>query len=266
MEEVLIKCLYAAGGLQKKYFYNIGKIKQKEIISSVVTEVDYKCDDLIIQLLKDNHPDHNILTEENGFIDNQSNLTWIVDPLDGTSNYAAGLPWFGVLICLMENDLPLLSGAYIPLEDKLYLAEKGKGSFLNGVKLSIQDKLLKDSLIGFSTDFTENIDYLQEGLNTYKILVESSRNVRTTNCLIDLLNTVENKYGACINLFNGIWDIAAPYLIIKEAGGVIKDLGNNDIKFEPNTKNLTKNYPVIAGSEKVTNEILELKIKTQPNK
>lgn len=257
MKKILTECLKKAGEIQRNKFQNIESIKLKEKISSIVTEVDFKCDSAIIEIISKNYPSHNILTEENGFINKQSDITWVVDPLDGTSNYAAGLPWFGVLISVLENNVPIMSGAYLPVEEKLYFAEKDKGSFLNDQKLTVKDSKLENSLVAFSLDYTEDTDYLDKGMSIYKLLVTGSRNVRTTNCLIDLLNIPENKFGGCINLFNGIWDIASPYLIIKEAGGVIKDLHGVDIVFQPNAEMFHKNYPIIAGAESVVKDIMK---------
>ncbi len=256
MKKVLIECLKKAGKIQKDNILKIESIKLKDKISSIVTDVDFKCDKVIIDIINKNYPNHNILTEENGFLNKNSNLTWVIDPLDGTSNYAAGLPWFGVLISVLDNETPIISGAYLPTSDQLYFAEKGKGSFLNGDKLTIKEKNLKNSLSAFSTDYTDDIEYLNKGMKIYKFLLNNSRNVRSTNCLLDLLYIPENKYGCCINMFNGIWDIAAPYLLIEEAGGVLKDLDNNDILFEPNANMLNKNYPIVAGSRMIVEDII----------
>lgn len=258
MKKTLKECLQIAGEIQKNNFQNIRNIQLKNKISSIVTEVDIKCDKAITAIISKNYPEHNILTEENGFINNQSNFTWIVDPLDGTSNYAAGLSWFGVLISIFKNNTPIISGAYLPIENKLYLAEKENGASLNKEKLAVKNCKLEDALVAFSMDFTDDITYLDRGANIYKHLVTNSRNVRTTNCLVDLLNISENKFGCCIDLFNGIWDIAAPYLIIKEAGGVIRDLEGKDILFEPNAAMFNKNYPVIAGAESTVTEVMKI--------
>ena len=257
MKKTLINCLKEAGAIQKNNFQNIQSIEIKYKDSSIVTEVDYKCDKAIVAVISKNYPEHNILTEETGFIDKQSNVTWVVDPLDGTSNYAAGLTWFGVLISILDKNEPLISGAYMPMEEKMYLAEKEKGAFLNEKKLIVKDSNLKHSLVAFSMDSTEDAEYIYQGMNIYKFLLTNCRNIRTTNCLVDLLNISENKYGGCINLFTGIWDIAAPFLIIKEAGGVMKDLQGNDILLQPNAEMLNKNYPIIAGTKSVVKEIMK---------
>lgn len=256
MQELLIECLKRAGEIQLKKFQNIDKISRKESISSIVTEVDFECDKEITGMIQKSFPDHNLLSEETGLQKNNSEYTWIIDPLDGTSNYAAGLPWFGVLIAVLKGNVPFLAGAYIPFSDKLYLAESGKGSTLNGVILEIEDKNIEDSLFGFSMDSTKDDNYLNRGVAIYKFLVKNSRNVRTTNSLIDLLNVAENRFGGVINMYNGIWDIAAPYLIIKEAGGITKDIYGFELEFKVDGSNIYKNYPVITGSLLIVEKVL----------
>ncbi|MCK5135833.1 MAG: hypothetical protein KAR19_08625 [Bacteroidales bacterium] len=99
-------------------------------ISSVVTEADIASEKAIIKIL-DGIPDpYNIITEESGFMDRDSAHTWVVDPLDGTSNFAAGLLWFGIIIALFHESEPVQAAMYLPVENQLYFAESGKGAWL----------------------------------------------------------------------------------------------------------------------------------------
>ena len=86
-------------------------------------------------MIRRGFPGHNIISEEAGYIDNNSEYTWVIDPLDGTSNFASGIPWFGVLITLFKKNEPIMAGAYLPVQDILYFAEAGKGAFRNGQPL-----------------------------------------------------------------------------------------------------------------------------------
>jgi len=85
-------------------------------------------------------PNHNTLGEETGFHNRNSEFTWVIDPLDGTSNFAAGIPWFGVIICVLKNDIPFMTGCFLPVQNEIYFAEKGKGAFRDGEKLKFQAK------------------------------------------------------------------------------------------------------------------------------
>jgi len=248
MKSVLIEALKQAGQIQLEYFGKDMQEVVKESISSIVTEIDIESEKCIIENIISAYPNHNIISEECGYINNLSNYTWVIDPIDGTSNFAAGIPWFGVLIAIFENNIPVLSGAYLPVSDDLYIAEKGKGSFLNGQKLQIPDKELCNILFAFSTDYSSNKDYQDFGIGLYQFLIQNSRNVRSTNSLVDALFVAETKLGGCINMFAKIWDIAATYLIVKEAGGIFKSLNLEDIKFDLSQQGLQKNYGILAGS------------------
>jgi myo-inositol-1(or 4)-monophosphatase len=254
MKELLIFALKEAGIIQKQYFEKVHQIQQKESISSIVTEVDLLCDKAIVENIWSNYPDHNILSEEGGFKSKNSEYTWIIDPLDGTSNFAAGIPWFGVLIALVKNNIPVLAGAYLPFDEKLYLAESGKGTLLNDRKLRMGSDQLKNVLFGFSTDFSEDINMLEQGLKYYRFLIQNTRNIRSTNSLVDMMLVAEGKLGGVLNMYTKIWDIAAPWLIIKEAGGefILTDGKSPDFTTEDDV--MLRNYSIITGSVSLLEE------------
>jgi len=259
MKEILNDALKDAGLLLLGYFEKPVASMQKESQSSIVTVADIESEKLIVNMIRSRFPDHNILSEECGFIDIQSEYTWIIDPLDGTSNFAAGIPWFGVLITILKENIPVMAGAYLPLQDDLYYAEKGKGAFKNGNPFLIPaDKELKDSLFAFCVDYTEDQDFLNRGLETYKSIVRQSRNIRSTNSLIDFLYVAEGKFGGVMNLFTKVWDISGLGLIISEAGGVMKNINGNDIHFSISKDLIDENFPVIAGNKKIVEQVLSV--------
>jgi myo-inositol-1(or 4)-monophosphatase len=256
MKETLITALNTAGAELLKYFGTPVETTQKESQSSVVTKADLSSDAMIVKLLTDKYPHHNIISEEGGFVDRKSVYTWVIDPLDGTSNFASALPWFGVLIALFEDSSPIMGGAYLPVTDDLYFAEKGRGAVKNGIPFSIdKSKKLKDSLVAFAVDFTDDENELDRSLLIYKNLVTAARNTRATNCLIDFLNVAENKFGACINLNTKVWDIAALGLIISEAGGLMKETDGKDVSYSFDDGITDRVFPVMVGSESIIDEI-----------
>lgn len=230
MKETLISALKASGEELLKYFEKPLEAKIKESQSSIVTEADMKSNSLIIDIIGSKYPSHNILSEESGFTDKNSKYTWVIDPLDGTSNFASSLPWFGVLIALYENNIPVMGGAYLPVNDILYFAEKGKGAFRNGEVIKMKEKGMIESLITFAVDYTDDEPFLNRCIAIYKSVVKGSRNIRCTNSLVDFLYVAEGKFGGCINLFTRVWDIAALGLIISEAGGELTDIDGKKIE------------------------------------
>lgn len=248
--------LAVAGEIQMSWFSRDVFADQKENQSNVVTRVDLECEKAIISIITSNFPGHNILSEESGFIFKGSDHTWIIDPLDGTSNFVAGFPWFGCLVSLLKGSKPTWAGASLPVEKKIYLAEKGKGAFVNGKRLSIQEKELSNSLVGFSMDKTSNQALKSRALNDFEKLIQTSRNTRATNSLHDFLSLAENKLGLCLSYSNKIWDIAAPSLIIEEAGGVFIEQDKPGL--ELHTFDPGYNYTILAGSFKCVEEFMNI--------
>ncbi len=248
MKNLLIDALRLSGGLLLEYFNKPLDIKYKGSQSSIVTEADLASDRMIVDRIRKSFPLHNIISEESGLTDNGSEFTWVIDPLDGTSNFASGIPWFGVMIAVLKNNRPVMGGAYLPVEDKLFFAGAGKGAFRNGEPLVMPAKRdMKDSLVAFCMDHTLDAAFFSRGIDMYRKVVERSRNIRSTNSLVDFLFVAEGKFGGVINLNTKIWDIAALSLIIAEAGGVFKNAGGNDIEFSVDEKILQEVFPVIAG-------------------
>lgn len=259
MKNLLISALKASGDTLLEYFNKPLEIKQKESQSSIVTEADIESEKIIIGLISDVHPTHNIISEEAGFINNNSDYTWIIDPLDGTSNFASGIPWFGVLITLFKRNTPIIAGAFLPVQNLMYLAEAGKGASRNGEPLILlENKKLKDSLFAFCVDYTEDTAFLNKGIEIYKHIIKTSRNIRSTNSLIDFIYVSEGKFGGVLNLYTKVWDISGLGLIITEIGGLMKNIDGREIQFAINERIIEENFPVIAGTRQIVETLLEI--------
>lgn len=258
MKNTLIEALNRAGEIQLDRFRKSITIKLKESASSIVTEVDVACEKIIFETIRKNFPEHNLLGEESGLTNNHSDITWVVDPLDGTSNFAAGLPWFGILIAVFEKNVPVMAGSLIPVEQSLCFAATSEGTWINGQRIIIQEQALTSSLIAFSMDFTEDEQLLAKGMSFYRFLLKNARNVRTTNSLLDFQYVVEGRLGACINLFTRMWDIAASQLFLKEAGGIMTGLDGKEIRFEFTRSGIERTYPVMVGPPGIINQLKPL--------
>lgn len=258
MKDLLISALKISGELLLGYFDKPVIENMKESQSSIVTEADLESEKTIISLIREKRPQHNIISEEYGFINNRSNYTWIIDPLDGTSNFASGIPWFGILISIFYKNTPVMGGAYLPVQKSLYFAEAGKGAFKNGEPLQlIKNRELKDTLFAFCVDYTEDTAYLNQGMELYKHIVRSSRNIRSTNSLIDFLYVAEGKFGGVLNLYTKVWDISGLGLIISEVGGIIKNVNGSKISYSIGEKILEENFPIVAGSTGIVELLLK---------
>ena len=255
----LIYTLKLAGEILHANFEKKQKIEIKENQCSIVTETDKLAESAIIKNIQKKYPNHNILSEEIGYIDKNSEYTWIIDPLDGTSNFAAGIPWFGILIAVLKNNEPILSGAYLPIQKELYFAEKGKGAFKNNKPISVsQEENLENVLFAYSLDYSENNEKTTQESKMIKNLVQNVRNIRATNSLLDFLYTAEGKFGGNINQTTKIWDIASPALIIEEAGGKVTDITGNKLNFTINNATINKNFTIIASNKLLHHKILKI--------
>ena len=156
MDLILKKALREAGRILMQNFEGFSAYTIKENQSSIVTQSDLDSEKAIMEIISDAFPAHNILGEESGFLNRNSEYTWVIDPLDGTSNFANGIPWFGVIICVLRNFIPEMAGCFLPVQNQLYFAEKGKGTLRNNSQVFVStEKELKHVLVAYSLDFSE---------------------------------------------------------------------------------------------------------------
>jgi len=256
MEKILKQALTEAGVILTQQFRKTTAYTIKENQSSIVTQTDIDSERKIIEIVLKAFSTHNILSEEYGFQNRNSDYTWVIDPLDGTSNFAAGIPWFGVIICVLKNFQPLMSGCYLPVQNQLYFAEKGVGAFMNDLTITVsQETVLKNILAAYSLDFTDEPGKTEREVQIIKRLVQHIRNLRSTNCLVDLCCTADGRFGACANQTTKIWDIAGPSLLIEEAGGIASDLKGNPIHFTFTETDYNRNFEIVA-SNKILHSLL----------
>jgi len=257
--EILESALKNGGGVLMDHFGKPSKAVVKESISSVVTDADLASEKAIVECLMTVPEPFNIITEESGYIENGSEYTWVVDPLDGTSNFAAGLPWFGIIITLFKERTPIQAAMYLPVEDQLYFAETGKGAFKNGNLIGCTGSYdLTEILVAYSFDFSSDPGKTDAEMNILNKFSKKIRNTRSTNSLIDFCYTADGRLGAAINQTTKIWDIAAPWLIIQEAGGVVTDISGAEIDFNLSRDAVNQNYTIVAAGSAIHRQLMSI--------
>lgn len=230
----------------------------KESISSVVTEADLAAEKAILEILQGGPETFNIITEESAYQDHASAFTWVVDPLDGTSNFAAGLPWFGVIIALFKEDVPILGGMYLPVDRQLYLSGAGGGITRNGEHISpTKSADLSQHLLSYSFDFSEDQEKTKSEMDIMARLSRQVRNIRSTNSLLDFCFVSDGRLGAALNQTTKIWDIAVPWLMIREGGGKVTDIRGKEIRFDLSPDAINKNYTILASGKELHKQILK---------
>lgn len=232
----------AAREAGKFLFENVGKIKNIERKigqeTNLVTEIDKQSEKLIIKKIQQHYPDHAILGEEGGAQDQKSEYRWIIDPLDGTTNFTHGLPIFCVTIGIEHKNEIVAGVIYDPNRDELFTAEKGKGAFLNGKKISVTktDSLINSLLVtGFPYNVNENPQNVIEHFINFLPKAQGVR--RLGSAAIDLAYVACGRFDGYWEVYLHPWDKAAGILLVKEAGGIVTNFANdaNDIIYNPNT-------------------------------
>jgi myo-inositol-1(or 4)-monophosphatase len=202
---------------------NFGKIKyiKEKGHRQLVTELDLEAEKIIKDLIIKNFPQENIISEENP-VKKNSEFSWIIDPLDGTHNYIHNVDIFGVSVAVAYRKKVVLGVIYMPPEDELYLAIKGKGAFKNGKRIFVSDRDIQRATLIFDS----SIHYQKERmLRDLKVLSEAVFNIRMFGSTVRSLSYIaEGKIEAEIEYNDKIWDFASGLLLVEEAGGKVSDL------------------------------------------
>jgi myo-inositol-1(or 4)-monophosphatase len=161
------------------------------------------------------------------------------------------------LLAVLERGVPILGAGYLPVTDTLYWAEAGLGTYRNGVAARVTGETkLRNVLCAFGMDASTDAAATQNAATMLAQLVNRSRNVRATNSLLDCCYTIDGRLGGWVNLATRIWDIAAPHLMLQEAGGVLTDVAGAPIEFRLETEPFDRNYPVVGASRLLHPQIL----------
>lgn len=222
-----------AGSAGQFILQHFGKVEDKEIITkdvnSLVTYVDTGAEQIIVDGLRKLLPESGFLTEEETTDQVSAEYTWIIDPLDGTTNFLHGIPMFAVSIALQKDRKTILGIVLDVVHDDLFSAWSGGGAWLNGqaIKVSAVDKM-KDTL--FATGFPY-YDYsqMQAYMNTLKALMQATRGIRRCGAAaLDLAYVAAGRFDAFFEYGLNPWDVAGGALIVKEAGGRVVDFADGD--------------------------------------
>lgn len=228
--------------------------------NQVLTQTDLAVGKLIVSKIQDEYPDYNVIDEEAGVIDKKSNYTWVVDPIDGTSNFANGLKTYGIMMGLLENDVAIAGGIILPGFTELYVAQKGMGAFCNDEKVTVstETNLLK-SLISYGIDgHQENPEITYEETKVLANIILNIRNLRTTNSAYDMAQTICGKYGAFLNRTTKIWDNVALQPIVEEAGGVVTDFWGKPMDYSNALQRSNENFTVCAASPELHKQLQKI--------
>lgn len=229
IKSTLLKATKAAGLLIKEYAEKGFSINQKDGLNNPVTEADLASEDLIISIIRAEFPDHYILTEEAGNLPTDSNYKWIIDPIDGTVNFAHLIPLCCVSIGVEKDGEVLMGAIYNPFIDEFYFAEKGKGAFCNDkpIGVSAQKNVSLSCLVtGFPYTYVEEPN---GALEVFARFVRAGVSVRRLgSAAMDLCWVACGRFDGYFEQSLKPWDSAAGFLLVNEAGGKVTNFEGDD--------------------------------------
>lgn len=231
MVNIAVKAARRAGTLMIRQMNHLESLPVAEKShNDFVTQVDRQAEEAIIEVIKDHYPEHAILAEESG-ADGDHEYQWIIDPLDGTTNYMHGFPVFSVSIAVAAGGELQHGVVYDPLRQEIFTASRGDGAQLDGRRIRVSGRrLLTDALIG--TGFPYRGDQAA-GLDNYlallKIMLQNTAGVRRPGAAaLDLAYVAAGRLDAFWEFGLKIWDVAAGALLIREAGGIVSGVDGSE--------------------------------------
>jgi myo-inositol-1(or 4)-monophosphatase len=229
------------------------KISEKSH-NDFVTEIDQKAEKQIIETIKRAYPHHAILGEESGFSHGTQDFCWIIDPLDGTTNFIHGIPHFAVSIAVKKGNDLIAGVIFDPVKNELFTAVKGEGARLDQQRIRVNaTRKLSDALLATGFPFRKK-ELLPPFLKTFEAVFSKCSGMRRAgSATLDLAYTAAGRLDGFWEASLRLWDIAAGVLIVQEAGGICSD-------FQGNTDYLNAEMPInlIAGTFDVHQALLKL--------
>jgi myo-inositol-1(or 4)-monophosphatase len=243
--------LTKAAETAKDYFGKVSGTVKAGDNNQVLTEADIAIGKQLVAAVQAVYPDHNVIDEEAGGIDKDSRYTWVIDPIEATSNFAAGLPQYGIMIGLLEDAAPIAGGIIAPAYDKLYLAEKGKGATCNGQPIRVTNEAnLTNVLVSYGIDgHQEDPERTVAECRVMADIILGCRNMRNTGCeALDPMYVAEGRFGGRVNTTAKIWDNVAPQAIAEEAGALWTSVNGRPIDYSNPMSRTNQNFPFCVAS------------------
>jgi myo-inositol-1(or 4)-monophosphatase len=247
-----VRAARRAGDLIVRHINQLDAIKvDSKGRNDFVSEVDRQAEEEIIRTVRRSYPDHAFLAEESGASGDAEHL-WIIDPLDGTTNFLHGFPVFAVSIAVMHRGRLEHGVIYDPMRQELFTASRGAGAQVDGRRMRVSDtRLLAKSLLGTGYPFRQGFDWLDPYMGMLKSAMQETAGVRRPGAAaLDLAYVAAGRLDGFWEIGLNLWDIAAGALMIQECGGLVTDLAGQD--------RWQKSGNVVAGNPRIHEALLKL--------
>jgi myo-inositol-1(or 4)-monophosphatase len=249
---VATKAAREAGKIINRASQDVGSLKiQTKDYNDFVSEVDRAAEDAIISILKEAYPTHGFYGEETGKTNLEAESIWIIDPLDGTTNFLHNFPCYCVSIALQEKGVLTQAVIYDPVHNDLFTATRGRGAFLNDKRIRVTNRSkLQDSLISTGFPF-KDFSYLDTYLEIFKDMAKKTSGLRRPgSAALDLAYVAAGYTDGFFEINLSPWDIAAGALLVQEAGGIVGDFEGN--------QSWLRTGNIVAANPKVFGQMLQV--------
>jgi len=249
---IAVKAARRAGGIITRASQDIGSLTVRaKQFNDYVSEVDHAAEQTIIQTIHEAYPDHAILAEETGASGTDAENLWIIDPLDGTTNFLHGFPQYCISIALQQRGQITQAVVYDPNRNDLFTATKGRGAFLNDRRIRVSSRSkLQESLIGTGLPFRD-FTHIDAYLAMFRDMMQKTSGLRRPgSAALDLAYVATGWFDGFFEIGLSKWDIAAGSLLITEAGGLVGDFQGNETWLETGN--------IVGGNPKVFGQMLQV--------
>lgn len=246
-----VKAARLAGDIINFASRDLGTLKiQTKTYNDFVTEVDRAAENIIIETLKEAYPDHGFLCEESGDTNSTAENIWIIDPLDGTTNFLHNFPQYCVSIALQQKGVLTQAVIYDPVRNDLFTATKGRGAFLNDKRIRVGNRnKLQECLVSTGFPFRD-FKHLDTYLAMFKDMIKKTIGIRRPgSAALDLAYVAAGWTDGFWEIDLSAWDIAAGGLIVQEAGGMVGDFEGNE--------SWLKTGNIVAANPKIFSQMLQ---------
>lgn len=252
--------LQAAGDVAMSYFGKVTATTKPGDNNQVLTDADVAVGKYLVNAVRTAYPDYNVIDEEAGIIDNRSRYTWVIDPIEATSNFAAGTSDWGIMIGLLDDATPIAGGIIAPMHNELYIGIKGHGSTCNGVQITCSNAAqLSQVSVSFSLGGHQDDRKLtlQECRQLAEVLLVA-RNMRNSDCeAVDAMYVARGSYGGRVNMTAKIWDNVAPQAICEAAGALWTAPDGSPLDYANPLQRVDSNFAFCTGSPTLHAQLLK---------
>jgi myo-inositol-1(or 4)-monophosphatase len=255
MVSIALRAARSAGEKILRATERMDKIKVDEKgRNDFVTDVDRTSEREVVQQLQKAYPEHRILCEEGGYIGNESSdYLWVIDPLDGTTNFICGIPHYAISIACLHKGRLEHAVVFDPIKQEEFTASRGRGAYLNDRRIRVTNRIhMNGALFATGIPFSKpSIDHMAGYLNCMQSLAEQSSGIRRLGVAsLDLAYVAAGRFDAYWEMYLKPWDIAAGVLLVKEAGGIVGDFQGGERYLE--------NGHIVAASPKIFKPTLQI--------